>query len=474
MAVPVVESVSTYSTTSEPATHTIDKPAGTVEGDLLLLTVYADRARAVTIPSGFTAVTGDVSAGTVGGGVAITLNISYKLAGASEPSSYGFSFDANEQAAAGMRRISGVDSADPIDVFGTDDTSTTATGLACPSVTTTNDDALVIRDCGEGGGNRTPFTFPGGVTTDWEIDPPGFVGGAGAHESQVAAGSTGAAGYSVSGSATHIATATVAINAAAVSGVTKTRTASLQAALAGEKVLAPSLDAALRAQTRVAANLQAALQVPGTSTAALGAVIGEVGTSPGRGLSSANESASLDRVIRPVLFFELAIDDGSPTEIVRASDAPYPIAWGGHEWTGVGTFIQISAAEETTELKAPGIVATLNGVDPGLVSIALGRHIQGSPVTIYLGFLDEGHQLIDTPFILFRGRADTMPIKLGQTASIRLTVESVLADWDRPRVRRYNNADQQQRFPSDRFFEFAEQTVDKDIIWPSRQFFERR
>ena len=39
MAVPVVESVSTYSTTSEPATHTIDTPAGTVEGDLLLLTV---------------------------------------------------------------------------------------------------------------------------------------------------------------------------------------------------------------------------------------------------------------------------------------------------------------------------------------------------------------------------------------------------------------------------------------------------
>lgn len=473
MGVPVVESISTYSTTSEPATHTINKPAGTVEGDLLLLTVYADRARAVTIPSGFTAVTGDVSAGTVGGGLAITLNISYKVAGASEPSSYDFSFDANEQAAAGMRRISGVDTANPIDVFGTDNTTATTTTLDCPSVTTTNDDALVIRDLGEGGGNDgIPFASPVGVTTDWDIDPPGFVNGGGAHESQATAGATGAATYSWSGSS-HAAAATVAINAAAVSSITKTRTASLQAALAGEKTLVPSLDAALRAQTGVAANLQAALQVSGTSTAALGAVIGEVGTSPSRGLSSANQTAALDRVVRPVLFFELEIDDGSPTEFIRVSDAPYSITWSGHEWLGIGTLGSVSAAEETTELKAPGVEATLNGIDPSLASIALGRHIQGDPVTIYLGLLDEGHGLVDTPLVLFRGRADTMPIKLGQTASIRLTVESVLADWDRPRVRRYNNADQQQRFPGDRFFEFAEQTVDKDVIWPARTFFER-
>ena len=250
----------------------------------------------------------------------------------------------------------------------------------------------------------------------------------------------------------------VAIPAAAGGATTQTRTG--------------DLDAALQAQASLAGSLGAAVQAGKSASAALGAVLGDVGVSVGRGLSSLNETASLDRVIRPVAFFELEINDGSPSEFVRASDAPYSITWGGQEWLGVGTFGKISAAEETTELKAPGIEVTLNGVDPSLVSIALGRHIQGDPVTVYLGFLDEGHGLIDTPFILFRGRADTMPIKLGQTAAIRLTVESVLADWDRPRVRRYNNADQQQRFPSDKFFEFAEQTVDKDVIWPARSFFE--
>ena len=216
MAVPVVETVSTYSTISEPAAHTITKPTGTVEGDLLLLTVYADRARAVTIPSGFTAVTGDISSGTVGGGQAITLNISYKVAGASEPASYDFSFDANEQAAAGMRRVSGADTADPIDAFASDTSDSLVTTLDCPSVTTTRADALVVRDLGEGTGNDgVPFTMPGGATVDWDIDPPGFVNGGGAHESQLTAGATGTATYSWGG-ASQAAAATVAINAAVV------------------------------------------------------------------------------------------------------------------------------------------------------------------------------------------------------------------------------------------------------------------
>jgi hypothetical protein len=201
-----------------------------------------------------------------------------------------------------------------------------------------------------------------------------------------------------------------------------------------------------------------------------------VTASPGRGVGAANDTAAADRVVRPVTFVEIEIDPndpsgGSPGAFVRATDLPFTMDWGGRTWTGVGAFGSVSAVEETTELKAPGVQLVLNGVDLSLISIALARHIQGDPVTVYLGFLDEGHGLIDTPLVLFRGRADVMSIRAGQTATIRLTVESVLADWERPRVRRYNNADQQQRYPGDRFFEFAEQTVDKDIVWPSASFF---
>lgn len=196
-------------------------------------------------------------------------------------------------------------------------------------------------------------------------------------------------------------------------------------------------------------------------------------TSPGRDITAANTSAAAERVVRPVLFVELEIEDGSPTDFVRATNAPFDIAWGGRTFKGVGNFGSVSTVDETSQPEATGVELTLNGIETSLVSIALDRHIQGDRATVFMGFMDDGHVLVDDPFIVFRGRMDVMRITVGESATIRLSVESVFADWDRPRVRRYNNADQQQKFPADKFFEFAEQTVDKDIVWPARNFFNK-
>ena len=59
-----------------------------------------------------------------------------------------------------------------------------------------------------------------------------------------------------------------------------------------------------------------------------------------------------------------------------------------------------------------------------------------------------------------------MQILLGSTQSeVLLTAENRLADWDRPRIRRYNDADQQSEYPGDLGMQFAEQMVNKTILW---------
>ena len=58
-----------------------------------------------------------------------------------------------------------------------------------------------------------------------------------------------------------------------------------------------------------------------------------------------------------------------------------------------------------------------------------------------------------------------MDIKLGKTATVNITAESRLIDWARPRIRRYTNADQNERFPGDKGFEFVSDTTDKEIVW---------
>ena len=190
-------------------------------------------------------------------------------------------------------------------------------------------------------------------------------------------------------------------------------------------------------------------------------------SAPGRGLAAANAAAAGEQVVRPLLFALLAFE----SEALAVTNAPFDLTWGGTTYRGVGQLGGVEAVEEGIELQAYRVALRLNGVPAALAAIALGEHYQGRAATLSMGFLDEGHALVDTPFTLFRGRMDGMTITLGETASIVLTVESRLADWERPRVRRYNNADQQQRYPGDRFFEFAEQTAERNVIWPAASFF---
>ena len=108
-----------------------------------------------------------------------------------------------------------------------------------------------------------------------------------------------------------------------------------------------------------------------------------------------------------------------------------------------------------------------------LVALALGEDYQGRAALISLAFLEAGHRPLDAPVVLFRGRMDVMRITAGETAAIDLVCESRLADWERARVRRFNNADQRQRFPDDRGLEFVPQMVEKELVWPARSFFRR-
>lgn len=66
------------------------------------------------------------------------------------------------------------------------------------------------------------------------------------------------------------------------------------------------------------------------------------------------------------------------------------------------------------------------------------------------------------PFVY---RMDTMEIEAGSTATIVVRAESRLADWDRPRVRRYTDEDQQTLYSGDKFFEQVSTIQDVQILF---------
>lgn len=168
-----------------------------------------------------------------------------------------------------------------------------------------------------------------------------------------------------------------------------------------------------------------------------------------------------------IAFVELDFGSGA----VRVTNAPYTFSWNGHDWLGLGTLGSIEPIEEGAGLEARGVGLRLAGVPvsndehPEMIGIALDEHYQGRDCRIWVAVLDDQYRIIGDPKLIFLGRMDHMDITVGDVGSILLHAESRLADLERPRVRRYNDADQQAEYAGDLGLQFAEQMVEFAILW---------
>ena len=186
-----------------------------------------------------------------------------------------------------------------------------------------------------------------------------------------------------------------------------------------------------------------------------------------RTIATANKNETTGEVFRPVLFLFLDLDGGDVT--VNSSDQD--IAWdydgdsSDETFTGVGQFGSVSVINESADLKASGIQCMLSGIPTTHISNALSESYSGRTAKLYLGFLNASRVLVADPMVIFAGRIDAMDIQIGKTASVSVSIESKLVDWERARIRRYTNEDQRNLYSTDEFCEFVVQTVEKELVW---------
>ena len=200
---PVFESFEEYrDADNNSASISVDKPAGTAAGDLLVAVVVTNRNNENTLvaddPS-WTLLTRDRQANSS------TTGVWWKLAGSSEPSNYGFSWDAAAPARSysWIMRFSGSDPTNPINVwskFG-DGGSTTPPS---PAVTTTVNDTLILRIGGfdddditvgdPGMAGHTP------ITMQESNSGTGTVSGGAAYVEKATSGNSGTANFTLTAS----------------------------------------------------------------------------------------------------------------------------------------------------------------------------------------------------------------------------------------------------------------------------------
>lgn len=188
-----------------------------------------------------------------------------------------------------------------------------------------------------------------------------------------------------------------------------------------------------------------------------------------RPMTSTAQAAIAAEVVQRTVAVDLDFDSAP----VRLNASPMDISFGGHTYLGVGALGRISAAQESNELRAYDLTMTLSGIPRDAIALALTETYQGRPATVWEVVFDEDGSVIGDPIMLFRGRMDQMNPSIGPgSATVAIRAVNRLADWDQARGSNYTDVEQQRLHPGDRGLSYLASTVELNLIWPARSWWD--
>lgn len=188
-----------------------------------------------------------------------------------------------------------------------------------------------------------------------------------------------------------------------------------------------------------------------------------------RTTTGALDSAHAAAHVVKCMFIEFQFTSGTQ----RYTTAGHSIFWSPNTYVGLGNVISIEEIRESESLEAIGLRLGISGVSSSNISLARTEAVQGKTCRIWDAALDPTTRaIVSDPVLEFQGRIDTLDIEdSGDTCQIAVNIESRMADFARPNIRRFNDADQQKQYAGDLFFQFVPQMAEKTLVWPSVEFF---
>jgi hypothetical protein len=158
----------------------------------------------------------------------------------------------------------------------------------------------------------------------------------------------------------------------------------------------------------------------------------------------------------------------SRSQDLYLTSLPYDVSFEGNSFIGVGSLGKIGEIKEGSDIQSYSLSMELTGIPSGMISEAMDADMQGLTCKVWLAVIASDMSIIGNPTLMFRGKTDTMEIKIGESATITLQAESRLVDWERPRTELYTDATQKKKWPDDKGLEFVDATSKVEIIWGQR------
>lgn len=167
--------------------------------------------------------------------------------------------------------------------------------------------------------------------------------------------------------------------------------------------------------------------------------------------------------VRPFQAVELIYPDGP----VRLCSLPIgsAVVINGNRYDGSGALGKMSQLEEGAENRSFGFTLELSGIPGNWAAYLRSQDVQGGLVTVMFGLVDEQWRVIGSPKVIAVGRMDTQDAQAGKETWVRVNCEGPNVDWERSRVRRATDIDQQAKHPGDRFFKFVPAMQNFTIQW---------
>lgn len=191
---------------------TLNLPTGVVANDVLVVFITTFEALTPTPPSGWTLLYNN-PAGTYSEQWCY-----YRVAGASEPSSYSWSYGGTDEIVGSMSAWYNVDTTTPIDAYLASDDTTAGTTQVADAITIITNGALLLAAAGfnnDTTGGTTTSTPPSGMTELSDTAMTQWTWQSTAYQAGMSTGSTGTRTFTLNQSVTESATALVALRPAA-------------------------------------------------------------------------------------------------------------------------------------------------------------------------------------------------------------------------------------------------------------------
>ena len=180
-----------------------------------------------------------------------------------------------------------------------------------------------------------------------------------------------------------------------------------------------------------------------------------------REISDAAKAASKAPVLRMMGLLELWFASGT----IRLNSSNINIDWRGNRYYGIGDFGNMSTVSEGMNLKSRGAQFTLTGIKSDYLEISLDEKVQGRRANLFFAMVDENYHLVREPLEVGPWRMDFVSVEWGDTATITVHCENLMAAWNLPKLLRYTHEQHTANHPGDLFLEYIAEMPTRDFNW---------